>query len=335
VSGACGHCGRSAEPNIRICLGCGRALGDSHAFRGAPQRTDRAAPGSGASGARFGAGNDRPIFDDSDREVFRLLKPQVVDIQSAFQTVCSSPHIQNNAAYAAGARTIKLRYAAESLQVNASASLDGRSGGLKPLVTYHAGWWLMMRCLAVSVVSCIDRQRSRLQSAALLGDAMQRCCRAMPEGTFDLQSLEPFAVAAEALESRGLSRARDLALAIDFEVMAHEVGHIVLHHIEIRGPQQESWEVSRNQERQADDFAASVLSTLPFREYVFLGLASSCMLWCWQEALAGAGAARTHPRSRERLDNALRANSQAAHEAAEAFGLTESFIRAALPPSMR
>ena len=87
------------------------------------------------------------------------------------------------------------------------------------------------------------------------------------------------------------------------EVLGHELGHICLGHLY---DEHKSLEVSRNNERQADLFACSVVNTTLFRDYVYLGSFMSNLLFTWM----GKGSDRiatTHPHGQERLDNMFNA----------------------------
>jgi len=233
------------------------------------------------------------------------------------------------------------------MEVNASASYceDKSEGSIgqassgkqikTPIINYHLGWDYMMRCVSVSVASCINDSTNKLVSASGLAHALQRCSKSIDEDSCFVKSeRDYFDEQARSLSSRGLALAQDIATSINKEVIAHEIGHIVLHHLDIEHPLlNKTYETSRNHERQADDFAASVLSSMSHRHDIFLGHAVSCMFFCWREETIKPGQVTTHPHSRERLENALRANSQAAKEAAETYGLTKDFIMQAIPPA--
>jgi len=129
-------------------------------------------------------------------------------------------------------------------------------------------------------------------------------------------------------EERFVSLARSYAAAMDMFVVAHEAGHLALGHTLGRAL---NYDVSRNQEREADSFASSALSTSPFREYLFLGQVFVTIVFAWVEAAARARQAGTHPLARERFLHAIESNSQAAREAAEEFGLTRESLMEMLP----
>jgi len=83
-------------------------------------------------------------------------------------------------------------------------------------------------------------------------------------------------------------------------VIAHEQGHICLSHT-IRGDQ--SGEVSRNDERQADLFGCSVTATTPFASHIILASLFVEILLSWMEDEDDV--ATSHPHGRERVYNTL------------------------------
>jgi hypothetical protein len=86
------------------------------------------------------------------------------------------------------------------------------------------------------------------------------------------------------------------------EVIAHELGHICLEHLY---DEHVSLEVSRNNERQADLFACSVVATTLFSEYMYLGSFMSNLLFAWMGD--STKMATTHPHGKERLENMFNA----------------------------
>ena len=92
--------------------------------------------------------------------------------------------------------------------------------------------------------------------------------------------------------------------------LAHEVGHLSLGHL-LSTSGKTNLEIERNQEREADSFASSVISASPFGEYIFAGT----LFWHYALAVqsdSGNGLDRNHPLSRERFENFVRANAEKA-----------------------
>ena len=92
--------------------------------------------------------------------------------------------------------------------------------------------------------------------------------------------------------------------------LAHESGHHALGHL-LSTSEKTNLEIDRNQEREADSFASSVISASPFGEYIFAGT----LFWHYALAVqsdSGNGLNRNHPLSRERFENFVRANAEKA-----------------------
>ena len=89
-------------------------------------------------------------------------------------------------------------------------------------------------------------------------------------------------------------------------VIAHEQGHICLMHT-LRNDI--DYDISRNDERQADLFAQSVISALPYKDANILASLFTEILFCWMGKDRG-GPATTHPHSRERVFNIYNSHEQ-------------------------
>ena len=93
-------------------------------------------------------------------------------------------------------------------------------------------------------------------------------------------------------------------------VLAHESGHHALGHL-LSTSERPNLEIERNQEREADSFASSVVSASPFGEYIFAGT----LFWHYALAVQTDGRddlKRSHPLSKERFENFVRANAEKA-----------------------
>ena len=93
-------------------------------------------------------------------------------------------------------------------------------------------------------------------------------------------------------------------------VLAHECGHHALGHL-LGFSEKRNLEIDRNQEREADSFASSIISASPFGEYIFAGT----LFWHYAVAMQVDGvtdAASNHPLSKERFENFVRANAEKA-----------------------
>jgi len=125
-----------------------------------------------------------------------------------------------------------------------------------------------------------------------------------------------------------VSRARSYSMAMTMSTIAHEIGHIALGHTLGKTL---NYDISRNEERAADGFASSVLSSSPFSDYLVTGQFMSWVLMAWVDYTAASGEATTHPLARERLESVLRDNSAAARD----VGLSKKTLGKWLPPEER
>ena len=106
-------------------------------------------------------------------------------------------------------------------------------------------------------------------------------------------------------------------------VVGHELGHICLSHT-VRGDWSNS--VSRNDERQADLFAHSVVSTTPFSKYNVLSTLFTEVVFAWLHKNHN-GPATTHPHSIERVMNTINSHE----ELLSGYGITKENIDTFLP----
>jgi len=106
-------------------------------------------------------------------------------------------------------------------------------------------------------------------------------------------------------------------------VVGHELGHICLSHT-VRGDWSNS--VSRNDERQADLFAHSVVTTTPFAKYNVLSTLFTEVVFAWLHKNHD-GPATTHPHSEERVMNTINSHE----ELLAGYGITKDNIGSFLP----
>jgi hypothetical protein len=102
-------------------------------------------------------------------------------------------------------------------------------------------------------------------------------------------------------------------------VIAHEMGHICLGHVtSFNKPN----EIKRNQEREADSFAQSLLLTMENRAYFFVGSIIFQLIYVWNDH-GRNHELTTHPDSRDRFHAAFVSNPTAASEAEALFGMSQ------------
>ena len=107
-------------------------------------------------------------------------------------------------------------------------------------------------------------------------------------------------------------------------IVGHEQGHICLSHTLQGGDYSD--EMSRNNERQADLFGCNVSVTTPFATHIVLATLFGEVLFNWM--IGNEQIATTHPHSRERVFNTIRAHDTILAE----LGITEDNIHWFIPP---
>jgi len=127
-----------------------------------------------------------------------------------------------------------------------------------------------------------------------------------------------------------LTRTSSITLSLHvFETLAHEAGHICLGHCTDQPSVCDTDpEVSRNQEREADSFAQSVLRSFysldeNAKKPLYVAYLKNELVWAMLDRLQRRGMASDHPLAEERLMNALKSNSEIAAE----LGITEKLVQ--------
>ncbi len=277
-------------------------------------------------------------------EAATLLMPEPGQITQSASFVVSSPFVQNNPLYRTRIGDVSFEYIADDATVNAFATdgpvktPDGRV--IKPpLVVYYGGLATAIRLAAAALSAEVEAWRARQTSfgGSKLAAGLKLLAQAVQAGGGKLELEASQAIFSQCIlpglsvaPERFISAARSYSASMDMFTIAHEMGHLSLGHtlgVSL------NYDVSRNQEREADSFASSVLSSSPFREHLFLGQVFVTVLFSWLDFVGHATHGTTHPLSRERFENALRSNEEAARDAATEFGLTEPRLRALLPPT--
>lgn len=111
---------------------------------------------------------------------------------------------------------------------------------------------------------------------------------------------------AGSLSAKENAAAQAVSAGMIIGVLAHEMGHVCLGHVDGPSYYDSNPEIARNHEREADSFASSITAATPFGEYVYDGT----LFWHYVLAQQQGNTAieSTHPLERERLENLIRAN---------------------------
>lgn len=249
------------------------------------------------------------------------------EIGQIFALVRHSPFVQENALYCdrAGATTLFFDEACDEVNAFATDAPFPDVPETPPFVVVDGGLCNASKFVALALAASIEhKNRNHLLQCIQWFGAKTRengCFMAIDaeQGYKDLRL--------EFLLTEEVQRkARSYFAAMILHVSAHELGHICLGHTLGRAV---NLEVSRNQEREADSFASSVLSTTPYSDYNCHGASVLWMVWTWLEEgnFPFLQEATTHPLSRERL---IRLISDNASQLA-ATGITVNNIDEYLP----
>ena len=237
-------------------------------------------------------------------EIAGYLTPSREEVWQWWESVRGSMHVRMNDMYRTHAAGTEFYYVHDDDTINAFA---GQSEDEKKLfqIVFFGGAMRFSRVasLAVAVDMCgrpgtasrfarsIDMDgRMSVRSAM---NSMAEC------GLDEMFSLPGVRAKAQAISS-----------GMIVGILAHEMGHVCLGHIHGPSYYESNLEIARNHEREADSFASSVTAACPFGEYVYEGT----LFWHYVLAMqeGNGSVASTHPLSRERLENIIRANTSKA-----------------------
>ena len=279
---------------------------------GAPAETapEPEAPCSGRL-AKAGAAKVSP------GQIKAYLTPSDAEVEQLYQMVVAAPFVAENLQYRDRLANIPFVYIATNDVVNASSLRNVvEKNGEKSLVFHTVLFGGAARYARLVGLAAALQDSGR-------GDMLKKFVAAMPKrfcGVCDEESCEKFitdngldeALADEKIRLRAVSYSSGTIISI----LAHECGHHALGHL-LGFPRKENLSIDRNQEREADSFASSVISASPFGEFIFAGT----LFWHYAVAMQsedGRSVAGDHPHSRERFENFVKSN----REKAAAMGIT-------------
>ena len=264
--------------------------------------------------------NARNAGMEIDAKLMNYFCPNEAEMVQLFEFVRHSPVVQENSQYSKIMNAAKFVHVIDSRLkdadvVNAFAtyeSRDSEGNPSDPAVYFLGGAAKIGRIASLAVAA---------RKYGGDGDAVRRFVNFLKA-----TSISPFsdsdAVMAlvgadllKALDDDALQiKARDIAAGLVLGIIAHEVGHLVLGHLASKGGvnyYQRNRDISRNQERDADSFASSVLASSPFGEPVLEGTVLWFFMLASQEEKSEGSeeeVAKTHPLAKERYDNFVCAN---------------------------
>jgi hypothetical protein len=277
------------------------------------------------------------IHLDTDIDA-KLMDISADEPYQALEMVLASKHIKQNYLYSQLTEKINFDFKKYDSAFNADAGEipaveDGHMTRYK-LITLYGGFASAIRLAATAAV--FHKRNSPMvlpDTYYKIGQTAEEFNGRLPHEAAEnihTQDFQPLVdTLLEHTVERSLSMAYNFRFSMYMAVIAHEIGHIASGHTQGRA---QNFDVSKNQERTADEFAASILSTCPYREYHFLGQIFVMALIAWTEYVAGIPQSVTHPLGRERFVNTCFNNSQALKEAEQYFGFDRVTLFKLLPP---
>jgi len=270
------------------------------------------------SGAVNDASNDAlPSVSPDVAAIAAYLTPSEAEVVQLYNYVLNAPFVAENLQYRERLKDLPFIYIATNDTVNAAAGRRVVEKDGKKELAFHT-----------VLFGGATRYARLVGLAAALQDAghdgmLKKFVAAMPRsfcGRCGIEECVKFISEnglADALkDERTKNRAISYSSGTIVSVLAHECGHHALGHL-LSFQEKPNLEISRNQEREADSFASSVISASPFGEYIFAGT----LFWHYAVAMQADGDSDTdsnHPLSKERFENFVRANA----EKAAAMGIT-------------
>ena len=277
----------------------------------APVAVDGATP---AKNDKFAAGGEVKV---TVAQVKAYLTPSDAEMDQLYSYVVNSPFVAENLQYRDRLKAVPFIYIPTNDTVNAAAGRrlvekDGKKGLAFHTVFYGgAARYARLVGLAAALQDAGHKDMLKKFVAAMPRSFCARCNDADCV-KFIAENGLGAAFADEKIRQKAISYSSGTIVS----VLAHECGHHALGHL-LGFSEKRNLEIDRNQEREADSFASSIISASPFGEYIFAGT----LFWHYAVAVQSdrdSAAASNHPLSKERFENFVRANA----EKAAAMGIT-------------
>ena len=252
------------------------------------------------------------------RDALDYLTPSEAEIMQLYAHVVTSPVVAENRQYSSRLANIPLVYDSTNDIVNACAAKYVDDGEEKFCTLVFGGAARYARLVGLAAAAEEAGVKDALKT---LMEKMPRgmCSRCSPSDAVGV--IEECGLVAALADSATMQKAVSNSSGTLIGVLAHEAGHHVFGHL-LDGGAKTNLEVERNREREADSFASSVISTSAFGEHIFAGT----LFWHYAVAVQSDGdtdAGRSHPLSKERFLNFVRANP----DKAAAMGVSSDVLR--------
>lgn len=250
-------------------------------------------------------------------QIKAYITPSEAEMEQLYRYVVTAPFVAENLQYSNRLKGLPFVYIATNDVVNAAAGRrivekDGKKGFAFHTVFFGgAARYARLVGLAAALQDAGHKDMLKKFVAAMPCRFCARCAEGDCVEFISANGLSA-ALADEKIRQRAVSYSSGTIVS----VLAHECGHHVFGHL-LSFREKKNLEIDRNEEREADSFASSVISASPFGEYIFAGT----LFWHYAVAMQSDGASdaeSNHPLSRERFENFVRANA----EKAAAMGIT-------------
>ena len=266
------------------------------------------APASGSIGIDLGTHQGAKEGDVSSERLSPYAIPSEAEMVQLFEYVRNSSHVKENLLYANIMKDCRFFYTADNDTVNAFAGLrkvKEESGEIMKIVCVHGGAARFARVAALAVAA--GQYGDKGAGARFVKALSSEDCGKMDTAAA-VRIVNEAKLGGVLDNAQALAKAKSVSAGLLLGIIAHECGHQSLGHV-LKMGDSVNLEIYRNQEREADLFASSVISSSPFGEYILAGTLF------WHYALANQrqdAVATTHPLSKERFENFVRANAELA-----------------------
>ena len=240
------------------------------------------------------------------------------ELTAMFEMVRNSPHVTGNKMYSAIAKNMQFVFDAQDPTINAYSRIVSAEGRTRPMVAVCAGNVRFANVAGLAMATAHNGYTNQLP-------ALLHAMRNEWKGMLSVPDANEFVVShglAAIDDARVAEEAKGIAAGVLLTSIAHEVGHLSLGHLYAVDHDDINAEISRNQEREADLFASSVMSASPFGRYMFEGALLKHLAVSVFDGLEKDYRTRSHPYSRERLRNFIQQNLMKAR----ALGITEGLV---------
>ena len=244
-------------------------------------------------------------------QVKAYLTPSDAEMDQLYSYVVNSPFVAENLQYRDRLKNIPFIYTPTNDTVNAAAGRrivekDGKKG-LAFHTVFYGGAARYARLVGLAAAMQDAGHKDMLKKFVT---AMPRSFCASCNDDDCVRFIAENGLGAAFDDEKIRQRALSYSSGTIVSVLAHECGHHALGHL-LGFSEKRNLEIDRNQEREADSFASSIISASPFGEYIFAGT----LFWHYAVAVQAdrdSDAASNHPLSKERFENFVRANAEKA-----------------------